>query len=63
VKVAASRWAASSAQTRRFFASHAYKMAEVTEITEGMRVIFDETGTVYLRVGHNEHNFHFQDEN
>ena len=43
-----------------FLANHAHKMAQ---LTEGMRVFFDEKGPLYLCVGRDEQYFYFQDEN
>ena len=43
-----------------FLANHAHKMAQ---LTEGMRVFFEEKGPLYLCVGRDDQYFYFQDEN
>ena len=49
------------ASTRADF-SWLYKMAAL-ELTEGMRVYFNDGGPIYLCVGRDETNFYFQGEN
>jgi len=38
-------------------AGHLYNMVDVTELTEGMKVVFEEGGPVLLCVGRDKENF------